>query len=206
MNFDVKGRYASVSISFRVKNSPIQATLLQWDHTGSKLMVGMEDGTVQVFGMGSNLLNKWNVLYEAVFSGEPIMNAAWLSHPRRLVVDTDKLDGVLYSEKYSVSIPYSSKGFGGKGLEGLVLVTGTGLLGSIVASSMEDGKPIVCSEKMVAVRGHVQFADTAYCSGNYSTTKLFSLVKHFCNEPLLVTRWRCHGGHQHGRFKATYPC
>lgn len=77
------------------------------------------------------------------------------------------MDSMVYSEKYLTSVPFSSRGFGGKALDGLVVVTATGLLGAVVQSNSEEtgGKPIVASEKMFAMRNHIVHADLAYSTG-----------------------------------------
>jgi len=73
----------------------------------------------------------------------------------------------VYSEKYSVSLLPSTRGFGGKSLDGCVIVTATGLLGALVSNGCDDlSKPITALEKMVAVRNQISFADMAYSKGN----------------------------------------
>lgn len=74
---------------------------------------------------------------------------------------------MVYSEKYNVSLLPSTRGFGGKSLDGCVIVTATGLLGTLVSNGCEDlSKPIIASEKMVAVRNQIMFADMAYSKGD----------------------------------------
>ncbi|OXA39234.1 Mediator of RNA polymerase II transcription subunit 16 [Folsomia candida] len=149
---------------FLIKNSSAQIRYLQWDHAGTKLCVGTDDGRVEIYVMVDNLLNKWGVSYEAALPGEPILIAEWLNAPRKVTVNPEKMDSMVYSEKYLTSVPFSSRGFGGKALDGLVVVTATGLLGAVVQSNSEEtgGKPIVASEKMFAMRNHIVHADLAY--------------------------------------------
>lgn len=83
-------------------------------------------------------------------------------------MNPDKMDSMVYSEKYGTSVPYSSRGFGGKGLDGVVLLTATGLMGAVVNNGCEDPvkpQPLITSEKMTALRNHILFADMAYSSG-----------------------------------------
>lgn len=72
---------------FRIKNTTSQITTLAWDPPGSKLFVGMEDGTAEVYGMVDHLLNKWAVSYSACLPGEPVLTSAWLSAPRKVGQD-----------------------------------------------------------------------------------------------------------------------
>lgn len=57
---------------------------MQWDHAGSRLLIGTEDGQVEVYGMTDNLLNKWHVVYSGSFPGEPILSSCWLGMPRKV--------------------------------------------------------------------------------------------------------------------------
>jgi hypothetical protein len=84
-------------------------------------------------------------------------------------VNPDKLESMVYSEKYSSSVIPSSRGFGGKSLEGCVIVTGTGLVGALVTSGCDDfSKPYSASDKISAIRNQVIFADMAYSKGTFT--------------------------------------
>ena len=73
---------------------------------------------------------------------------------------------MLYSEKYQVSlVQTSSRGFGGKYLDGCIVVSGTGLLGALVRSPEDPSIVIPAMEKMVAVRTRIFFVDMAYSGG-----------------------------------------
>jgi hypothetical protein len=71
---------------FRVKNTSSQVTHLQWDHPGSKLLVGTEGGEVEVYMTVDHLLNKWQIAYTGAFPGEPIVTSCWLNLPRKVGV------------------------------------------------------------------------------------------------------------------------
>jgi len=108
-----------------------------------------------------------------------------------VVVNPDKLDSMVYSEKYLSSVTPSSRGFGGKPLEGSVVVTGTGLVGALVTSGCDDfSKPNSASEKISSIRSNVQFADMAYAKGKmiYSLD-MEALITPTSNN-FLVFRWR----------------
>lgn len=77
---------------------------------------------------------------------------------------------MVYSEKYATSVPFSSGGFGGKGLDGVVLLSATGLVGAILVSALseESNKPVLVWEKIAALRSHISFADMTYSEGEIS--------------------------------------
>lgn len=74
----------------------------------------------------------------------------------------DKVDSLVYSDKYHTSVLPSKKGFGGKALDGCVVVTATGLVGGLVHCPQEDVKAITAKAKISAVRNLVVCADMTY--------------------------------------------
>ena len=84
---------------------------------------------------------------------------------KQVTINPDKIDCMLYGDKYEIRQMHSKYGFGGKSLEGVIVVTATGLLGTVVRS-MEDPSKITSSvEKMVAVRNRITCTDMTYSKG-----------------------------------------
>lgn len=88
-----------------------------------------------------------------------------LSHNFQVCLTPDKLDSILYSEKYSVTLGANGNGFGGSFLDGAIVVTATGLLATVISSPDDPGRAITAIEKISAVRNRVLFADLAYAKG-----------------------------------------
>lgn len=75
----------------------------------------------------------------------------------------DKVDNLTYSEKYHSSVLSNSRGFGGKSLDGCVVITATGLVGGLAHFPHEEPlKAITAKEKISAVRNLVVCADMTY--------------------------------------------
>lgn len=75
----------------------------------------------------------------------------------------DKIDSLIYSEKYHSSLLPNSKGFGGKSMDGCLVITSTGLVGGVVHCPFEEPcKAITAKEKISALRNLIVCADIAY--------------------------------------------
>lgn len=83
----------------------------------------------------------------------------------QIALNPDKLDSMLYNDKYEIRQMHSKHGFGGKSLDGILVVTATGLLGTVVRSSEDHTKSISAVEKMVAVRNRITCTDVCYSKG-----------------------------------------
>lgn len=78
-------------------------------------------------------------------------------------VVVDKMDSLIYSEKYHTSLLHNSRGFGGKSLDGCIVITSTGLVGGLVHCSYEEPQKVISTRgKISAVRNLIVSADTTY--------------------------------------------
>lgn len=82
-------------------------------------------------------------------------------------VVVDKIDSLVYSEKYHTSLLPSNRGFGGKAMDGCVVVTATGLVGGLIHCPHDESqKAITAKAKISAVRNLVVCADMTYSKSN----------------------------------------
>ena len=77
----------------------------------------------------------------------------------------DKLDSILYSEKYDISIISNRHGFGGRAMDGALVVTSTGLVGAILNSRQDSHAALTGLEKLTPVRSKITSTDIGYFKG-----------------------------------------
>ncbi|XP_074650663.1 mediator of RNA polymerase II transcription subunit 16-like [Tubulanus polymorphus] len=114
---------------FLVTNSDDTIDCLQWDPSGTRLLVAGGQGTVQVWIMKDFLLNDWCMESSASLKGEEFLAIAWLHTGVQHQFLADKRDSLFYTEKYTrVKFAPSVSQFGGGAAEGWIAVTATGLV------------------------------------------------------------------------------
>lgn len=145
----------------RVLTNDAEITVLEWDLSGSKLLVTDVGGKVQVWSMKDHLLNEWTCLQSTGFSGEHIICAAFFHNGKKMSLVPDKKDSPLYSDKFaSLRFAPSVRHFAGRPLEGCVLVGTSGMVGVVVFTP--DGRVMTASESLGSVRHRIRVIDMCY--------------------------------------------
>ncbi|KAK6618699.1 hypothetical protein RUM43_013090 [Polyplax serrata] len=150
--------------AYKITSNLCSITVLEWDLVGENLVVADTNGVVQIWGMKDHILNDWVCLGNATFHGEKILSAAFFHNGRKTSLVYEKKDNFQYSEKFSHHrVAPSVKSFGGRPLEGCLVVSATGMVGVIVL--LKDAQNITLqsvSESLGAVRNRITSADICY--------------------------------------------
>lgn len=162
---------------YRVTSNKYPISVLQWDVLGRYLLVGDRNGHVQIFVQKDNLLSEWKSVYSVKFPGENIIAAAFFHNGRKLNLQTDKKDQYLYLEKFQkVKFAASVRQFGGVPVEGVLIVSATGMLGAFVippesnANIQKLSEPIKLgpvTESLAVTRNYYTTADICYGKNGY---------------------------------------
>ncbi|KAG5673641.1 hypothetical protein PVAND_003670 [Polypedilum vanderplanki] len=121
--FDLNIPWSCFQVAF--KNSKV--TVLQWDQSGSYLLVGSV-GNVSIYAQKNNLIDQWHEIYAVSFQNENIISAKFFFNGIKYKYQPEQ---VLYSEKYQKSKSQPTvKGFGSSACFGCIIITSTGLIGA----------------------------------------------------------------------------
>lgn len=136
---------------------PISA--LEWDAEGKDLVIGTVTGDVMVMSMKNCLLNQWHKTSEGVFTGEHILRAIFFHNGRRITMNDKKPDAPVTERFQLQKLQPTFKGFGGMANEGVLVVTGTGLVSLV-------HKECTVSDSLRPFRDRVTNASLAHKNGN----------------------------------------
>lgn len=118
--------------AYKVTSNNFPISVLEWDIAGKYLLIGDISGSVQIWIQKDNLISEWTQLY-AVNVHEHIIRAVFFHNGRKTAMLSDKKDISHYSEKFQrVRFAPSVRQFGGVAVEGVLLITSTGMLASFV--------------------------------------------------------------------------
>lgn len=146
----------------RVTSHYEDITCLEWDHSGTRLLIGDAMGGVQVYSQKDNLLREWTeVSSHVAFAGERVMTGSWLHDGSRISLSPEKKDApVLERFTRDKSFKSSSKQFGGKVGDGFVVISSSGLVWSLVF--LPDGTTVYGIEMLGSFRRHLRAVDLSY--------------------------------------------
>ena len=102
-------------------------TSLAWDATGTRFVCGELSGQVSVWEMEDDSISDWKLLATNRYNHERFIAAKFFLKSRPVSLNPDKIDSLIYTEKFSSDGPSWSR----SGLDGCVLVSATGLLVTI---------------------------------------------------------------------------
>lgn len=142
-------------------------TILEWDSSGTKLLVCDIRGCITIYTSKDYLISDWKPYFQQTFASETFLTAAWF-HPG--IVSTinvanqnlkNPANHLLYTEKIQQSkFGASLRLFGGKSAEGCILVSSTGLVCSLTL--MTDGSVDVATESLGPLRGRIEVVDICH--------------------------------------------
>lgn len=153
--------------------------MLQWDFTGSLLLIADESGCIRIFKTKDHLLNEWQLSLQTVLQGEHILAAAFFHSGKKVCLNSEKKDSSLYTEKFQhVKFACSVKQFGGRPANGALLLTTTGMLAAILLPHITSQNPLImATESLGPTRIHVKTADICY--GKSILSNMFKFVDFF---------------------------
>ncbi|KAI1290420.1 Mediator of RNA polymerase II transcription subunit 16 [Halotydeus destructor] len=133
-------------------------TCLEWDFTGTKLLVGDSIGKIQVWQVQKDI-TKWTLLSSHdAFKGEKTLAAVWFHSGNRVIIQSDKKNSSSYQEKFSeIKGKPPLKQFGGKPYDGCLAISSTGLLWTLV--HMPDDSTLTAKQVLGPSRTMCRAAD-----------------------------------------------
>lgn len=100
---------------------------------GKYLLIGDVSGSVQIWIQKECLVSEWVQLYSVHFPGEHILKAVFFHNGKKTQLVSEKKDQPLYMEKFQrVKFSPSVPQFGGVPLDGVLIISFTGMLGAFV--------------------------------------------------------------------------
>lgn len=143
-------------------------TLIEWDPSGTKLLVCDARSCVTIFNSKDYLISDWKAYFKQVFAAESFLTACWYHSGivSTINVANQNLKNSSNHLEYSDKIQQSKFGaslrlFGGKAAEGCLLISRTGLICCLTL--MADGTVDVTSASLGPLRNRVEVADISYC-------------------------------------------
>ncbi|KAL1441705.1 hypothetical protein MTO96_008422 [Rhipicephalus appendiculatus] len=138
-----------------------EITCVEWDVGASKLLITDAVGQIQLWSMKNYLLNDWTMIASTSFPGEYILTGAWFHNGKKIGLNMEKKDSVLYLEKYvHVRFGPSVRQVGGKPSEGCIAVTSSGLVCVVILQS--DETVITGTEILGLYRSRLKVVDLCY--------------------------------------------
>lgn len=136
-------------------------TCLEWDTSGTRLLVADVVGKIQIWVMRDYLLNEWTCFSTSDFPGEHIICAVWFHNGKKIVLSNDKKESIHYGEKFTPGrFGPSVRHIGGRPREGCIAIGATGMI-CVVLLSM-DGEPTLSCESLGLLRSHLKVVDLCY--------------------------------------------
>ncbi|XP_047038353.1 mediator of RNA polymerase II transcription subunit 16 [Helicoverpa zea] len=149
--------------SHKVTSTVHPISALEWDIEGKQLLVATTVGDVSVYTQKDYLLNEWTCEYSASFPGEHIIRATFFHNGRRLVMVDKKPDAPITERIQVLRSTPTLKGFGGVPCEGALILTATGLVGTLTP----DGTSAhVTTDCLRPTRDHITSASIAHKNGS----------------------------------------
>lgn len=144
-------------------NRTCSVTAIEWDLSGDKLVIADHSGEVQLWMFKDHILNEWVQVGLAHFPGEDIIGVAWFHNGKKTSLMTDKKDSVHYSEKFN-HLPFapSVRQFGGRPAEGVLVVTGTGMVGAVMLTKDLSNPVCFATESLGSTRQKISAVDLCY--------------------------------------------
>jgi len=148
-------------------DSEYEFTILEWDPSGSKLLVCDVRGCATIYTSKDYLISDWKPYFKQVFAAETFVTAAWY-HPGIITtinIANQNLKNPSNHLEYSDKIQRTKHGpslrlFGGKSAEGCILISRTGLVCCLTL--IADGSVDVISESLGPLRLKIEVADICH--------------------------------------------
>ncbi|XP_057376499.1 mediator of RNA polymerase II transcription subunit 16-like [Daphnia carinata] len=116
-----------------VKSCVAQVTVLEWDQSGHYLLIGDTAGNAEIWTTLTHLLNEWTRVANISLPDEPIQAGTFFFNGKKTVFNSQNRESVSYLDKYTqVDMKPSIRGFGGRPLQGFLVVGMTGLVQAFV--------------------------------------------------------------------------
>lgn len=195
-------------------DSEYEFTIVEWDPSGTKLLVCDVRGRVTIYTSNDYIISDWKPSAQHVFAAETFISAAWF-HPgivSSINIPNQNLKNPSNHLEYSDKVQQESYGatlrlFGSKSAEGCVLISRTGLLCCLTI--LAEGKVDVISESLAPLRTKIEAADISQAkdgslivgtsAGTINSTISFYKVQLHYKSTVLdeVDLWT--GGYDNGR-------
>ncbi|KAL5013069.1 hypothetical protein ScPMuIL_011620 [Solemya velum] len=148
--------------NFFVMLSSVLVTLIEWDNGGNRLLIADITGKCQIWQMEKHLLDKWKCVGESVIAGEEILAISWLHKGIQVPFCPEKIDSIYYNEKFMRQrlVPSLSQ-FGGKPVDGWIVVTATGLV-HVGVLGLENTTITTATESLAPSHLRLSLADIAH--------------------------------------------
>lgn len=156
----------------RITSSQHGIIILEWDVSGKVLLTADTNGSVRIWTMKDNLLSTWVEACNVAFPGEQIIRCVFFHNGQKLVLnEKQEANQHSYFEKFVRQRKFcpSVRGFGGVGVEGCLVVTETGMLGTFLLPTEEisagPAEPIhldAVTESLAVTRNYYTTADITY--------------------------------------------
>lgn len=150
--------------AYLLVDSEYDFTILEWDPSGTKLLICDVRGCATIYTSKEYLISDWKPYFQKVFAAETFITAAWYHAGivstinvanQNLKIPSNHLE---YSEKIQPNkYGASLRLFGGKSAEGCILVSRTGLVCCLTL--INDGTVDVVSESLAPLRLRLEVAD-----------------------------------------------
>ncbi|XP_034950034.1 mediator of RNA polymerase II transcription subunit 16-like [Chelonus insularis] len=138
-------------------------TALEWDLCGDKLVIGDRAGNVQLWSFKDYVLNEWILIGSATFPGEHILGAVWFHNGKKTALVTEKKDSIYYSEKFNnLSFAPSVRQFGGRAAEGVLVVSSTGMVATVMITKDLQNPVCYATESLGTTRQKISAVDICY--------------------------------------------
>lgn len=171
-----------------------EITCVEWDVSGTKLLIADTVGCIQIWSMKDFLLNEWTQLSTTSFHGEYILSAAWFHNGKKIAMNMEKKDNPVYLEKYSyIRFGPSVRQFGGRPSEGCIAISSSGLVCAVILQS--DGNAVTSGEILGQFRSKLKVVDLCYAkNGDFLVVATDGLVQssvHCYRVGLKVSQEKC---------------
>ena len=153
---------------YLIADSEHEFTIVEWDPSGTKLLLCDVRGNVTIYNSKDYLVNDWKPYVKQSFSAEQFTSACWYHSGivSTISVANRNLKNSSNHLEYSDKIQQNKFGasvrlFGGKAAEGCLLLSRTGLVCCLTLLA-DGGVDVVC-ESLGPLRSKIAIADISYC-------------------------------------------
>ena len=147
----------------KITSNKALVTSIYWDIPGIKLLIADASGNVQIWSNKDHLLNDWTCQGVATFPGENIVAAVFFHNGKKISLVAEKKDNMHYYDKFShQKFAASVRQFGGKPVEGCIVITSTGMVGVVGLSRGGQGGVITATASLGSIRHRVTTVDICF--------------------------------------------
>ncbi|XP_033229813.1 mediator of RNA polymerase II transcription subunit 16-like [Belonocnema kinseyi] len=147
----------------KVLSNKNNVTSLEWDLQGDRLLIADSAGFVQLWVFKDHVLNEWALIGSTYFPGEHIIGAAWFHNGKKTGLMTEKKDSLQYNEKFNnLLFAPSVRQFGGRAAEGVIVVSTTGMVGTVMITKDIQNPVSFATESLGSTRQRITTVDICY--------------------------------------------